>query len=521
MAALLMLASCGSESPENIEPTLRTLEAANITRTSATLQGTISLQGSTAMPSLSFLYGSGDLSSKLTASDTGNGIFTASLEGLTAGTTYQYQLVADNGRTTIHANTVTFATLPNNPPTIDSAAVLSSSPVSAIIGFRIPDTGGGTLTDVGCYVATGNATTLADANARKIKADDEPTASGQWRTIITGLTTNSTYTIFPYAATEVGETVGAGLRLTTSNAIVVTAGGDFALMMKGQSADSINVAGPLNGDDIRSLRSLNPKTVNMAGAHIVDGGGPYTESFFTEDNIVGHQFFAGCTRLTSVTLPDNATTIAKDAFQDCTSLTEITIPASAAKVEPSGNCPALSNIKVSAANAHFKSVDGVLVNADITNIVWFPMGKTGRYTLPSTITSIGNYAFSQCSITSFTLPDNITSMGQAVFYGSKVESVRLPAKLQTVPTATFQSCTKLHTVHIGKGTQLISNRVFDGCPITDLYVEAEEPPACATDAFTTTSNDFTQTCTLHVPAGSAKYYKASSSWQIFANITEQ
>lgn len=521
MAALLILASCGSESPENIEPALRTLEATGITRTSATLQGSISLQGSTAMPSLSFLYGIGDMSSKLTASDAGNGIFTASLDGLTAGTTYQYQFVADNGRTTIHANTITFATLPNDPPTIDSAAVLSSSPVSAIVGFSIPDMGGGTLTDAGCYVATGNATTVAGADARKIKADDKPTATGQWRTIITDLSANTTYTVFPYAATEVGETVGTGLRLTTSNAIVVAAGGDFALMMKGQSVDNINVAGPLNGDDIRCLRSLNPTSVNMAGAHIVGGGGPYTESFFTEDNAIGHQFFAGCTRLKSVSLPDDATTIAKDAFQDCTSLAEITIPASAAEVEPSGNCPDLADIKVSAANVHFKSVDGVLVNADITNIIWLPMGKTGSYTLPATITSIGNYAFSQCSITSFTLPDNITSMGQAVFYESKVESVKLPAKLQTVPTATFQSCTRLRTVHIGKGTQLISNRVFDGCPIANLYVEAAEPPACAMDAFTTTGSDFTQTCTLHVPAGSAKYYKASASWQIFVNITEQ
>lgn len=520
---LLILSSCGTDEPSNIEPTLRTLKATDITRTAATLQGSVSLQGSTSMPRLAFAYGLGnDMASTLAAADSANGSVSARLEGLKPGTTYQYQLIADNGRVTIHGNTMTFSTRPNLPPTIDSAAILSSSPVSAIVGFLIPDDGGEKLKDTGCYIVKGNASPISSlpADARKVPAYGKPTATGEWRTVITGLSVNTTYTIFPYAATIVGETIGKGLTLNTSNATVVTEGGDFALMMKGRTADSVSVAGPLNGDDILCLKSLNPISIDMGGARIISGGGPYSETSYTEDDVVGSRFFTGCTRLSDIVLPSSANKISKDAFKDCTSLKEIFIPASATEVAPSAGCTSLATIKVSEANTRFKSVDGVLTDASVTNFVWFPMGKKGSYTMPATITSVGDYAFSQCSIANFTMGENVTSMGQSVFYDSGVENVTLPAKLQTVPTATFQHCAKLRTVSIGQGTELISSHVFDGCPLTDLYINATEPPACAANAFATTGTDFTKTCTLHVPAGSAKYYRASNAWKAFLHIVE-
>lgn len=520
---LVILASCATDEPSNIEPTLRTLEATDITRTAATLQGSVSLQGSTSMPRLAFAYGlDNNMASTLAAADSANGSVSARLEGLKPGTTYQYQLIADNGRVAIHGNTMTFSTRPNLPPTIDSAAILSSSPVSAIVGFLIPDDGGEELKDVGCYIVKADAAPSSQlpAGARKVPAYGEPAATGMWRTLITELAVNTTYTIFPYAATVVGETVGTALMLKTNNATVVAEGGSFALMMKGQKADSVSVAGPLNGDDILCLKSLNPISIDMGGARIISGGGPYSETSYTEDDIIGSQFFTGCTRLSNIVLPSSAVKISKDAFKNCTSLKEISIPASATEIAPSAGCTSLATIKVSEANTSFKSVDGVLTDAAVARIVWFPMGKKGNYTMPATITSVGDYAFSQCSIANFTMGENITSMGQGVFYDSGVENVTLPAKLQTVPTATFQHCAKLRTVSIGQGTELISSYVFDGCPLTDLYVNATEPPACAANAFTTTGIDFTKTCTLHVPPGSAKYYRASNAWKAFTHIVE-
>ena len=48
-----------------------------------------------------------------------------------------------------------------------------------------------------------------------------------------------------------------------------------------------------------------------------------------------------------------------------------------------------------------------MLNAEGNRIIWFPMGKKGKYTLPSAFTSIGAYAFKECSIEAFYLSDNV------------------------------------------------------------------------------------------------------------------
>lgn len=528
LSSAFLLASCSSDGPGNIEPVVRTLAATDITRTSAILNGSIELDGKTATPSLYFSLSTGDnaptsisLSSPLRGGAGGEAV-EASASSLTPNTTYTYRLVADNGRVRLYGDAMTFTTLPNPPATVGDATVLNQGPMSAIIGFAIIDDGGETLTEVGCYVMEGEADNVADG-AVKFPATETATASRQYRVVVTGLKMNATYTCFPYAVTRAGESIGRSASLTTSSAVTVERAGDFARLMDGATGtfDRLAIAGPLNGDDLRCLRGLAIKDINITDAHIVSGGEPYNGAYYTEDNIVGQQLFARCSSLTSISLPNDAVAIAQDAFADCTGLREITIPAAATEVTPSTGCTALANINVSPANSHYKSVDGVLTDDAVSRIVWFPMGKTGSYSLPATIASVGDYAFRGCAITDFTLPDGLTSLGQGAFAESRVESVTLPDKLRTVPTATFQHCAALTTVRLGSATELVSDYVFDGCPLTDLYIAASLPPVCNANAFTTTGADFTATCTLHVPKGRARYYKASKAWSRFKNITEE
>jgi len=96
----------------------------------------------------------------------------------------------------------------------------------------------------------------------------------------------------------------------------------------------------------------------------------------------------------------------------------------------------------------------------------------GTLTLHDGITAIGEYAFKECSITRFNFPESMTEIGQGALMNSKVEEVSLPAQLKQIPTGTFQGCTRLKVVRLGKKTELISDYVFDGCPLTDLYVES-------------------------------------------------
>ena len=293
---------------------------------------------------------------------------------------------------------------------------------------------------------------------------------------------------------------------------------------------SLTLSGPMNGDDLNCLRKMMGQnddgtttpgklsSIDMTEVQIVAGGGSYGSSRYTEDHVIGQGLFANCTRLEKVSLPADATTLEKDAFMGCTSLQEIEIPASVASILPSSGCTALEYLNVSGANANYKSQDGVLLNGNGTEIIWFPMGKKGEYSLPSTITAIGNYAFKECSIETFILPDNLKEIGQGAFMDSRVKEVRLPANLQQIPTSTFQGCTQLRVVRIGKKTELISDYAFDLCPLTDIYVEATLPPVCNKDAFSTRGTSFLNTCKIHVSKGREGFYQASNGWKDFSNI---
>lgn len=525
------LASCSSEDlPDNFEPKLITGEASGITRTEAVLTGEVELQGSTDMPELSFRYGTSDQMEQTTGTltPTGNKV-QMQVAGLTPGTMYYYSLQGSNGRVNLAGNTMTFVTVPNDRPSVGVPAVLSQGPVSVIVEYEITDDGNENITATGCYV-----TDMADGNTQKVEAETEGAEGIKMRVRIGGLCQDATYEIKAYAANNEGEGVGEPLTFVTTNAVLLAEAGEFEeLMGDGKyTYTSLSIAGPMNGDDLRCLRQMMGRDVdgtatpgqlaevNLADAHIVEGGGVYGSSRYTENNVVGYGLFADCNSLTSVTLPSDAVKIEKDAFMNCTSIKTITVPASAASISPSSGCTSLAAINVSAANTAYSSIDGVLFDAAATEILWFPIGKQGDYTLPASVKSIGDYAFQGCHITRFTLPDNLTQIGQAVFFDSSVEEVVMPSNLRLIPTATFQKCSRLKTVRLGAATELISDYVFDGCPLTDLYIDAQYPPVCNSNALTSTP-DFLPTCTLHVPKGRKNFYKADSSWKRFGTIVEE
>ena len=58
LIAMIAFAACGEDNvPVNLEPRLSVSGATDITRTEATLRGTVVLQGNTDMPGLRFVYG--------------------------------------------------------------------------------------------------------------------------------------------------------------------------------------------------------------------------------------------------------------------------------------------------------------------------------------------------------------------------------------------------------------------------------------------------------------------------------
>lgn len=537
VAVVALLCSCSSDKPDSLEPHLQTLPATDITRTEATILGRCQTDNGAEMPQLWFRYGVDEsMSERSEALEAADGSVSMRLRNLTAGTTYFYVLQGGNGTAVLSGETLNFTTLPNLQPTIGDVKVLSSSPMSVIVGYRIADDGGDEIAESGCRISRQDGAAMSDGEKETtIMQTGSVGADGFYRLRIGNLQPSTAYTICPFAKNRNGEAVGEPLSFTTPTAVVLDEAGMLSVVIGDDiyKYTTISIAGPLNGDDLRTLRHMAGRgidggatngrlaDIDISGSRIVAGGGVYDAARYSEDDIVGVGLFAACNNLKNIKLPMDVVRIEKDAFLNCSSLRSIVIPATVSSIVPSAGCTSLEEISVSGANTSYTSSDGVLLSGDAKSILWFPMGKRGNYALPATVTAVGPYAFRECSIEKFVFPAGLTKIGECAFYNSKVKEVALPSTLKLLPTGVFQKCADLRTVRLGNDVELLSDYVFDGCPLTDLYITAPLPPVCGSNTFATTGANFVKTCRLHVPKGRKKYYRANAKWNVFDNIVEE
>ncbi len=182
---------------------------------------------------------------------------------------------------------------------------------------------------------------------------------------------------------------------------------------------------------------------------------------------IGGFAFYDCTSLTSVTIPDSVTSIGANAFFDCTSLTSVTIPDSVTSIGVGAfaSCTSLTGIWVAESNSHYSSdASGVLFNKDKTTLVQCP-GAFAAYTIPNSVTSIGDVAFSFCtSLASVTIPDSVTSIGRHAFqYCTSLTSVTIPNGVTSIGDSAFSYCASLTSVTIPDSVTSIGWSAFAGC----------------------------------------------------------
>ena len=93
--------------------------------------------------------------------------------------------------------------------------------------------------------------------------------------------------------------------------------------------------------------------------------------------------------------------------------------------------------------------------------------------IPNSITSIGNYAFSECSgLTSVTIPNSVTNIGDRAFSGcDELISVTIPNSVTNVGDFAFASCSSLTSVTIPDSVSSIGRYAFRDCSgLTDVKI---------------------------------------------------
>lgn len=162
--------------------------------------------------------------------------------------------------------------------------------------------------------------------------------------------------------------------------------------------------------------------------------------------------FAGCSSLNSVTLPSSLTVIEAFAFLDCRSLTAISIPESVTSVEEGAfyGCTHLTAIHVSLDNAVYSSEDGILYDKDRTTLYACPGGKSGRFTVPSSVINIAEESFAGCvGLTEVTIPSSVARIGNEAFRGcGGLTTVSIPSSVISMGTNVFLFCNNLTAMQV-------------------------------------------------------------------------
>ena len=183
--------------------------------------------------------------------------------------------------------------------------------------------------------------------------------------------------------------------------------------------------------------------------------------------IIGEKAFGGCSGLTSIEIPSSVTSIGNEAFSFCSGLTSIEIPSSVTSIRNSAFscCAGLTNINVATDNQIYTSENGVLYNKDKTELICVPNGKKGKIKIPSSVTSIESWAFSECSgLSRVKIPSSVTSIEWGAFTGcSGLTNIKIPSGVTSIEYGTFSGCSGLTSIEIPSSVTSIGDYAFYGC----------------------------------------------------------
>ncbi len=163
----------------------------------------------------------------------------------------------------------------------------------------------------------------------------------------------------------------------------------------------------------------------------LDNGGIQISDYYgTETELVIPEKLTYEGKTKPVTRIANLTTVNQDTLKS------VTIPSTVVDIYSFAfnSRSRLTEINVAEGNKKYKSVDGVLYSADGKTLLRCPRGYTGDennvFEIPSSVTAIGEYAFSGCrSLSRIIVPASVTSIELYAFEDTCCEYIEIPGSV--------------------------------------------------------------------------------------------
>ena len=129
------------------------------------------------------------------------------------------------------------------------------------------------------------------------------------------------------------------------------------------------------------------------------------------------------------------------------------------------------------------------------------------------VTEIGEGAFSgYTNLGDFDLPESVIRIDRGAFKSSSITSIDLPSGLTSIGTYAFRNCTSLSSVTLPNSTTSISPYSFANCSgLTSIYVMPTSPPSVASTSFSGT------TCPIYIPSQTYDAYSTANGWIKYAD----
>ena len=180
---------------------------------------------------------------------------------------------------------------------------------------------------------------------------------------------------------------------------------------------------------------------------------------------IGEDALKDHTTITSVTIPASVTEIGSNAFAGCTNLTSVNYEGDWSNLTIQSGNPAVQD----AANAPLFDFEFTPDNTAVIVTNYKYNGAAADVTIPSRykgkpVTTIGNAAFRDSSVTSVTIPDSVTAIHDCAFENcSELTNISIPNSVTYIGFNAFRSCTSLKSITLPSSLSSISEALFSGC----------------------------------------------------------